>query len=140
MKSLSGSLAALAILAARDGNWSDAARMLSQAAVAPDSELFLEESLSGNYVVSAIVDSVSGVLGESLSDSVAALSAALEINDEQDQATALSNSLYGDDEEIDILDADGEDADGEDDVDFDLEEDDEDDQEISNSSSLITFK
>lgn len=135
MKSLSGSLAALAMLAARDGNWEDAARMLSQAAVAPDSELFLEESLAGNYVVSAIADSVSGVLGDSMSQSVAALSAALAIEDETDRQAALSHSLYGD-EEIDVSLASTED---EDDVDFDLDEDEDDDQEISNSSSLISF-
>jgi len=135
MKSLSGSLAALAILAARDGNMEDAARMLSQAAVAPDSELFLEESLNGNYVVAAIVDSVSCTLTNSMSESVAALSAALEIQGEEDRRAAISASLYGDDEEIDVSLASNED---EDDVDFDLG-DDEEDEEISNSSSLIRF-
>ena len=135
MKSLSGSLAALAMLAARDGNWEDAARMLSQAAVAPDSELFLEESLAGNYVVSAIADSVSGVLGDSMAQSVAALSAALEIEDETDRQAALSHSLYGD-EEINESLASSED---EDEVDFDLDEDEDDEQVISNSSSLISF-
>ncbi|QQO90287.1 hypothetical protein pEaSNUABM5_00145 [Erwinia phage pEa_SNUABM_5] len=135
MKSLSGSLAALAMLAARDGNWEDAARMLSQAAVAPDSELFLEESLAGNYVVAAIADSVSCTLSGSMSESVAALSAALEIQDEQDRRAALSASLYGDDEEIDVSLSSDED---EDDIDFDLG-DDEEDEAISNSSSLIRF-
>lgn len=136
MKSLSGSLAALAMLAARDGNWEDAARMLSQAAVAPDSELFLEESLAGNYVVSAIADSVSGVLGDSMSQSVAALSAALEIVGEDDRQAALSHSLYGDEEEVTTSLASDED---EDDVDFDLDDEEEDDDAISNSSSLISF-
>lgn len=136
MKSLSGSLAALAMLAARDGNWADAARMLSQAAVAQDSEEFLEDSLSGNYVVSAIVDSVSGALSDSLSDSVAALSAALQIQGEEDEQSAISTALYGDEDEIDISASSSED---DDEVDFADEEDDADEEEISNSSSLIRF-
>lgn len=134
MKSLSGSLAALAMLAARDGNWEDAARMLSQAAVAQDSEQFLEESLSGNYVVSAIVDSVSGVLSTSMSESVAALSAALQIQGEEEEQAALSNSLYGEDDAIDLSlshDSDG--------VDFGEDEEDAGEHAVSNSSSLISF-
>lgn len=137
MKSLSGSLAALAILAARDGNWSDAARMLSQAAVAQDSEHFLEETLSGDYVASAIVDSVSGVFSDSMSASVAALCAALEVNGEEEHRAALSNSLYGEDEEIELSNSSSED---DDEVDFDLGDDDQDEPVISNSSSLISFQ
>ena len=133
MKSLSSSLAALAVLAVRDGNWEDAARMLSQASVAPDSEQFLEETLSGNYVVSAIVDSVSAG-SIPLSDSVAALSAALQIQGEEDEQQALSHSLYGDDEELEFSASSDDDE-----IDFGDELEDEDDEAISNSSSLINF-
>lgn len=154
MQLLSGSLAALAVLAARSGNWEDAGRMLIQASAADDSDQFLEEQLQGNYLIDSLADSVSNAHG-SLSDSAVALSAALEIVDEQDAAEQLSNDLYGDDEVVDLADSD-EDEDGFDgelifDEDDDIDDSDEEDLDsvdeedsldvgsLSNSSSLISF-
>ncbi|AQT28616.1 hypothetical protein YOLOSWAG_136 [Erwinia phage vB_EamM_Yoloswag] len=130
MKSLSGSLAALALLAVRDGNMKDAARLLSQSAAAPDSELFLEETLADNYVASAIVNSVSEAK-PSLADSVAALSSALEINAEEETQQAM----YGDDESLSVS--------FDDDTEIDLTLVDEEDNPapvVAQSSSLIKLR
>lgn len=124
MKTLTGSLAALAIVAVREGQWHDVARLLMQAANAPDCSEFLTCQLSDNVEASTLVEvcaapceSVSAA-GSSLTDSVLALSAALETN----SAEAKSKELYGDDEFHSIsLDDDSEDP--EDDDDLLLEED-----------------
>lgn len=130
MKTLSGSLAALAIVAARDGQWTDVARLLAQAASAPDADTFLECQLMDNYQAQCLVDSVSS--NSSMSDSVAALSAALELNAEEERA----ESLYSDDEIISLNSSEEE----EDDSDLDLEADDEEDVAASESSSLIRLR
>ncbi|MEG0373991.1 MAG: hypothetical protein RR672_00020 [Raoultibacter sp.] len=87
MKTLSGSLAALAIVAARDGQWTDVARLIAQAACAPDTEEFLECQLQDNFEANCLVNSVSGV--ENISESVSALSAALALNAEEEKVAAL---------------------------------------------------
>lgn len=99
MKTLTGSLAALAIVAVREGQWHDVARLLMQAAQSPDAEEFLTCQLSDNVeahtlveVCSAPCESVSS--GNSLTDSVQALSAALATNASEEK----QRELYGDDE------------------------------------------
>lgn len=129
MKTLSGSLAALAIVAARDGQWTDAARLLAQAAVAPDTEDFLECELTDNFQASCLVNSVSSASG--MSESVAALSAALELNAEEEQA----GSLY-DDEVVSLNTDEGE----EDDEEEDLEDEDDITVESSSTASLIRLR
>lgn len=129
MKTLSGSLAALAIVAARDGQWTDAARLLAQASVAPDTEDFLECELADNFQASCLVNSVSSASG--MNESVAALSAALELNAEEEQ------SLY--DDEVISLNSD-EDVEDESEDEFnDEEEDDADDAIESDSSAPSTL-
>ncbi|QZE58701.1 hypothetical protein pEaSNUABM28_00144 [Erwinia phage pEa_SNUABM_28] len=127
MKTLSGSLAALAIVAARDGQWMDASRLLAQAAVAPDTEDFLCCELTDNFEASCLVNSVSSASG--MNESVAALSAALALNAEEEQVAAL----YGDDEIISL----NSDSDEEEDEDLDDEEDleDEDDATVESESA-----
>lgn len=129
MKTLSGSLAALAIVAARDGQWTDAARLLAQAAVAPDTEDFLECELADNFQASCLVNSVSSASG--MSESVAALSAALELNAEEEQ------SLY--DDEVISLNSDEDVEDESEDELNDEEEDDADDAIESDSSAPSTL-
>ncbi|QZE59383.1 hypothetical protein MPK66_gp139 [Erwinia phage pEa_SNUABM_2] len=127
MKTLSGSLAALAIVAARDGQWMDASRLLAQAAVAPDTEDFLCCELSDNFEASCLVNSVSSASG--MNESVAALSAALALNAEEEQVA----SLYGDDEIISLN------SDSDEDEDEDLDEDDlEDEEDITIESDSAT--
>ncbi|QZE56676.1 hypothetical protein pEaSNUABM20_00140 [Erwinia phage pEa_SNUABM_20] len=111
MKTLTGSLAALAIIAAREGQWVDAARLLAQASVAPDTEDFLECELADNFEASCLVNSVSNASG--VGESVAALSAALELNAEEEVAEPLHDdeviSLNSDDEVEDELEDEQED-------------------------------
>lgn len=140
MKTLSGSLAALAIVAARDGCWTDVARLIAQAACAPDTEDFLECELADNFQANCLINSVSNA--SSLSDSVAALSAALELNAEEERA----ESLYGDDEVISL----NSDEDGDDVIDLGDEDESENDEELddedisiesdSSTSSLIRLR
>lgn len=99
MKTLTGSLAALAIVAVREGQWHDVARLLMQAAQSPDAEEFLTCQLSDNVeahtlveVCAAPCESVSS--SNSLTDSVQALSAALATNASEEK----QRELYGDDE------------------------------------------
>lgn len=136
MKTLSGSLAALAIVAARDGQWTDVARLIAQAAQVPDADSFLECQLMDNYQAQCLVDSVSNA--SSMSDSVAALSAALELNAEEEK----SNSLYDGDEVISLnSDEEGDDTDLDFDEEGDDEEEDEEDDYIeSDSSSLVRLR
>jgi hypothetical protein len=122
MKTLSGSLAALAIVAARDGQWTDVARLIAQAACAPDTEEFLECQLQDNFEANCLVNSVSGV--ENISESVSALSAALELNAEEE------NSLY--DDEVISLNSD-EDVEDEEDADDEVDSE-------SSSASLIRLR
>lgn len=132
MKTLSGSLAALAIVAARDGQWTDVARLLAQAACAPDADDFLECELADNFQATCLVNSVSNASG--LSESVTALSAALELNAEEEQV----ESLYGDDEIISLnspLDEEEEDTD-----DDELEQEDDVTVESSSTVSLIRLR
>ncbi|QZE57348.1 hypothetical protein MPK71_gp139 [Erwinia phage pEa_SNUABM_1] len=130
MKTLSGSLAALAIVAARDGQWTDAARLLAQAAVAPDTEDFLECELADNFQASCLVNSVSSASG--MAESVAALSAALELNAEEEQ------SLY--DDEVISLNSD-EEVEDEDELEDELnDEDDSVESESSAPSTLIRLR
>lgn len=135
MKTLSGSLAALAIVAARDGQWMDASRLLAQAAVAPDTEDFLCCELTDNFEASCLVNSVSSASG--MDESVAALSAALALNAEEEQVA----SLYGDDEIISLNspldeeeDEDSDEDDLEDEEDISIESD------SSASNSLIRLR
>lgn len=93
MSKVCSSLAALAMIAMREGQYVDAARLLAQAAVAPDSEAFLEETLANNFVAECMVNSVSSSQ-DSLSESIAALSASLVTVDEENK----QSELYGDDE------------------------------------------
>ncbi|ARW58778.1 hypothetical protein HOS33_gp138 [Erwinia phage vB_EamM_Y3] len=135
MKTLSGSLAALALIAIRDGNWADAARLAAQAACAPDSDQFLECQLTENYEAQCLVDSFSSASG--MTTAVTALSSALELDAEEER----SESMYGDDE-VDDINTDEESSD--DDFDFgedDEEADDENDEFIdSESSTLIRIR
>lgn len=136
MKTLSGSLAALAIVAARDGQWLDVARLLAQAAVAPDADQFLECELSDNFEANCLVNSVSGT--SSMADSVAALSAALALNAEEEKA----ESLY-DDEVVSLNTSEDEEESNssDDDAEEDTDEDDADDVTVeSDSSSLIRLR
>jgi len=135
MKTLSGSLAALAIVAAREGQWTDVARLLSQAAYAPDAEDFLECELADNFQASCLVNSVSNASG--LNESVAALSAALELNAEEETAVSLC------DDEVISLNSDSDEEDEFEDELSDEEEDDADDAIESDSSapsSLIRLR
>lgn len=137
MKTLSGSLAALAIVAARDGQWTDVARLLAQAANAPDTEDFLECQLQDNFEASCLVDSVSG--HSPLSESVSALSAALALNAEEERVA----SLYSDDEVISLncnTEEDDEIIDlGDDDEDEDLDDEDSDVESVSHSLITLAF-
>lgn len=128
MKTLSGSLAALAIVAARDGQWTDVARLLAQAACAPDAEDFLECELADNFEASCLVNSVSNASG--MADSVAALSAALELNAEEEKAESLC------DDEVISLNSD-DDVEEEDELEDELEDEEEDnaDDAIESDSS-----
>ncbi|QYW05501.1 hypothetical protein pEaSNUABM25_00145 [Erwinia phage pEa_SNUABM_25] len=132
MKTLSGSLAALAIVAARDGQWLDVARLLTQAAVAPDADQFLECELTDNFEANCLVNSVSGA--SSMADSVTALSAALALTAEEERA----ESLY-DDEVVSLNTSEDDSAD---DVEDEEDLDDEDDVTVvdSESSSLIRLR
>ena len=123
MKTLSGSLAALALIAAREGQWTDVARLISQAASAPDAENFLECELADNFQASCLVNSVSSASG--LNESVAALSAALELNAEEEK----HESLYEGDEIISLNSDEG-------------VEDEEEDEDVpsQSSSSLIRMR
>ncbi len=125
MKTLSGSLAALAIVAARDGQWTDVSRLLVQAAYAPDAEDFLSAELTDNFEASCLVNSVSSA--NNLSESVTALSAALALNAEEEQA----ESLY-DDEVISLNST----EDGDSEIDLGDEEED----TIQSNSSLIRLR
>jgi len=122
MKTLTGSLAALAIVAAREGQWDDMARLLMQAVNSPDCSDFLTCQLSDNIEASTFVEmcanpceSVSST-GSSLADSVLALSAALETNASKEK----QKELYGDDEFHSISLGEPEDEDEADDSDDDL--------------------
>ncbi|QYW03105.1 hypothetical protein pEaSNUABM14_00145 [Erwinia phage pEa_SNUABM_14] len=132
MKTLSGSLAALAIVAARDGQWLDVARLLTQAAVAPDADQFLECELTDNFEANCLVNSVSSA--SSMADSVTALSAALALTAEEERA----ESLY-DDEVVSLNTSEDDSAD---DVEDEEDLDDEDDVTVvdSESSSLIRLR
>lgn len=108
MKTLTGSLAALAIVAVREGQWHDVARLLMQAAQSPDSDEFLTCQLSDNVeahtlveVCAAPCESVSAA-SPSLADSVQALSAALATNASDEK----QRELYGDDEFHSLSDGD----------------------------------
>lgn len=154
MKTLTGSLAALAIVAVREGQWNDVARLLVQAANSPDCSEFLTCQLADNVEANTLVEvcanpceSVSAA-SSSLTDSVLALSAALETNASKQK----SNELYGDDEFHSIsLDDDSEDPEDEDDllledselddVEFDGEdEESNDDGEFESSSSGLRLR
>lgn len=153
MKTLSGSLAALAIVAVREGQWQDVARLLVQAAQSPDADEFLTCELSENVEAHTLVEvcanpcvSTSG--SSSLSDSVQALSAALATNASDEK----QKSLYGDDDIISLSDDELEDEpDDEDDlllesdeldeVDFDgNDEESDDDGEFASTSSGLRLR
>lgn len=100
MQNLTCSLVALAILAAREGKFYDAARLLGQAAVSPDSERFLEDVLGHNLESRVLIDSCSSADSplSDLSNAVRALSASLETaerksGDDDDEVISVS---YGD--------------------------------------------
>ncbi len=156
MKTLTGSLAALAIVAAREGQWDDMARLLMQAVKSPDCSDFLTCQLSDNLEASTFVEmcanpceSVSST-GSSLADSVLALSAALETNASKEK----QNELYGKDEfhSVSLGDPEDEDEDDSDDdllldedeldeVEFDGEdEESNDDGEFESSSSGLRLR
>ena len=154
MKTLTGSLAALALVAVREGQWRDVARLLVQAANSPDCSEFLTCQLADNVEASTLVEvcaapceSVSAA-GSSLTDSVLALSAALETNASKEK----SESLYGDDEFHSISLDDSEDPEDEEDdllledseldeVEFDGDdEESNDDGEFESSSSGLRLR
>lgn len=124
MKTLSGSLAALAIIAMREDNLLDVARLLAQASTAPDVEEFLECQLSDCYETSCLVNTVSSM--STLSESVSALNDALQLNAEEERF----ESMYSGDS-ISQVNTD----EPEDDVEFEFDEDIDDDEEPSFSSN-----
>ena len=100
MKTLTGSLAALAIVAVREGQWHDVARLIAQAAQSPDANEFLTCQLADNVEANTLVEvcanpceSVSAAK-PSLKESVQALSAALATNASEEK----TKSLYEGDE------------------------------------------
>lgn len=155
MKTLTGSLAALAIVAARENQWEDVARILVQAAHAPDCEDFLTCQLSDSVEANTLIEvcanpceSVSAA-SSSLADSVQALSAALVTT----TSKAKQQALYdGDDfESLSLGDPEEEPEDEEDDLlieddeldDLEFEGDDEesnDDGEFESSSSGLRLR
>lgn len=86
MENLTCSLVALAILATREGKFYDAARLLGQASVSPDSEKFLEDVLGHNLESRVLIDSCSRADSPltDLGNAVRALSASLDAADRDD--------------------------------------------------------
>lgn len=125
MKNVCSSLVALALVALKNGEQHDAARFLSQASVAPDSDAFLEDVLTDNYQASVMVESVSSSF--TLSESIAALSASLEVVAQTEQ----SDAMYGDDDFHSVSSDDDDDIEVEEEIDFGFgDEDDEEDPDL----------
>lgn len=162
MKTLTSSLAALAIVAVREGQWHDVARLMIQAANAPDTNDFLECTLGDNIEADALVNSSMGAgcstsSENSLSKSVLALSAALEIDADEEKRSGLyddefhSLSIEGDDSDSDEEEDDFDFGDEEDGDDLFIEDEDlsemdndeeeaEDEDEMSESSSGLRLR
>lgn len=148
MENLTRSLAALAILALREGKFGDAARLLGQAAVAPDSEKFLEDTLAHNLEARVLIESCSSAEAplNKLGEAVEALSSALEsVDQEDDDSDEVQSMSYGnelaDAAEAEELNAElGVDSDYDDDIDAEFDDDDQidDSQEEQEEETGVT--
>lgn len=145
MKTLTGSLAALAIIAVREGQWHDVARLLAQAAQSPDANEFLTCQLADNIEANTFVEACANPCESvsastpSLKESVLALSAALATNDSNEKQKSLydgdefeesislgeleeepdeDDDLLLDDDELGEVEFDGEDEESNDDGEF----------------------
>lgn len=92
-ENLTCSLVALAILALRNGDYVDAARLLGQASVSPDSEKFLEDILAHNLEARALVSASSA---GGLNEAVKAMSSAFQVLGEEDDEDEMHSMSYGD--------------------------------------------
>lgn len=138
MKNICSSLIALAIVALRNGESNDAARLFSQAATCDGVEDLLEDLMGDNYEAVSLCRSISGNRG-GIKDSIQALSSALAFEESGDlyDDEFIAHSSDEDDVGVDndFLDED----DVEEDED-DLDIDDEEDEGTSTSSSMIRLK
>ncbi len=111
MQNLTCSLVALAILAMRNGNYADAAKLFGQASVSPDAECFLEDVLAHNLEARALVSASSA---GGLQNAVKAMSSAFQLLGEEDSEEEFESMSFGNDvedlalaEELDATYSDG---------------------------------
>lgn len=138
MKNICSSLIALAIVALRNGESDDAAKLFAQASYSDGVEDLLEELMADNYEAVSLCRSVSGNRG-GIKDSIQALSASLAFEESGDlyDDEFITQSSSKDDEDDDGVDNDFLDDDVTDEDEDDLDIDDEEDEGTSTSSSLI---